>query len=160
MKTGIGAFEDGDTFRILHPGRLWCADESGFNDEAMAGTSVVRTKGNCTPTTQHGKSLRHATILSFVAASGESAPPAVVASGTLFQPDWQRVWPEAKIACNDKGSMTGPRPPPPPPPPPTQLPLRRVQRSGAPEPIPPPPPLHHHHPPPPSLQMQVRCGWS
>ena len=74
----------------------------------MCGTSVVHTKGNPEPSTQHGKNIKHVTAPSFVSASGEAAPPAVVATGTLHQPDWEKIWPEATFACNPKASVTGP----------------------------------------------------
>ena len=86
---------------------MWCADEKGFNDEVVAGSSSVHTAGNTNPTIQHAKSIRHLTTLSFISASGEASPPAVIVSGSYYHPDWKKIWPEAKIACNPKGSMTG-----------------------------------------------------
>ena len=60
---------------IVATDRLWCCDEKGYNDESMSGQVVLVTVDNQNVTTQHSKSLKHISVLSFVSAAGEAAPP-------------------------------------------------------------------------------------
>jgi hypothetical protein len=105
-RRGVGAYDDAGHFSIHDPSRPWCADEKGFNDEAVAGLSRIHTLANVSPSTQHSKTIKHLSVLTFISADGSVAPPGVVVSGKSWHPDYKTIWPEAFISANEKGSMT------------------------------------------------------
>ena len=107
QRRGVGKRDSNGDFQVEHPHLLYCADEKGFNDENLAGQSAVVTAGNANATAQHSKTLRHISVLTFASAAGEVAPPAVVVSGTMWHPDWQKIWPEAVVTASPRGSFTG-----------------------------------------------------
>ena len=105
QRRGLAETDSYGNLVIKDAARFWCADEKGFNDESMQGQRVLATAENKNVHVRHGRHLKHISVLTFISASGERAPPAVVMSGSLWHPDWQALWPESKCAATPKGSF-------------------------------------------------------
>jgi hypothetical protein len=97
---------DADTNEILRPECLWCCDEKGYNDERLAGVRAVRSASSGHAASSISRMQKHVSVLSFVAADGASAPPAVVLAGQSFHPRWTELWPNAAFDFSPKGSFS------------------------------------------------------
>ena len=94
------------TGNIVVPNALWACDEKGFNDDKLAGSMGLTTKGGGRPSSAIGKALRHISVLTTVSASGLACPAAVTLAGSMYHEKWASLWPEAHLEATPKGSFT------------------------------------------------------
>ena len=106
VKRGVAEHPIGGSMQITKPSHFWFLDEKGLNDESMKSFTAVTTRGNQNPTTQHGHTLSHISVLNIISASGEVARPAVVVARKQYHPEWEALWPEAVLDNSEKGSFT------------------------------------------------------
>ena len=102
---GIAELDSHGDVVITHPERFWQCDEKGFNDESLSGGRALKSHCNSQAVAQVARALRHVSVLTFVSAAGQCCPASVVMAGKSFHSDWNRLWPDARIACAPRGSF-------------------------------------------------------